>query len=265
MGDGHVRLEVRGLYVKEKSADLDLNGFPVDPLEDRKSTKVGDIQGGVFDLLASYGLGERSELGAVLPVFVQSTDFDGASSTNDVGIGDVVFYGKFKRQVATNCSMAGGLELELPTGSEKKSFGTGELGFNPFISSRYQRGPFAAGEERRLPPGAQRVDPLLRLAARPRILGVHVDAVRAPVDLRGADLHQLIDRAIDARLLHFVSEMQQSPAKARAHIFVHINSRLHLFSFFFARWGSFDIPHLAARPRALSSLLTNQDGSRAAV
>jgi hypothetical protein len=145
VGDGHVRLEVRGLYVKEKTADLDLNGFPVDPLEKRKGATVGDIQGGIFDLLASYGLGERSELGAVLPVFVQDTDFDGTSSTNDVGIGDVVFYGKFKRQVATNCSMAGGLELELPTGSEKKSFGTGELGFNPFLSSRYQRGPFAAG------------------------------------------------------------------------------------------------------------------------
>jgi hypothetical protein len=145
VGDGHVRLEVRGLYVNESDADLDLNGFPVDPIENRQGAKVGDIQGGVFDLLASYGLGERTEVGAILPYFVQDADLQGQSSATDNGLGDLEFYLKFKRQVATNCSMAGGLELLLPTGNEKKSFGTGELGFNPFISTRYQRGPFAVG------------------------------------------------------------------------------------------------------------------------
>ena len=48
-----------------------------------------------------------------------------------------------------------------------------------------------ATEERRLPPRGQRVDPLLGLADRPRVLGVHVDAVRAAVELRRADAQQL--------------------------------------------------------------------------
>jgi hypothetical protein len=145
VGSGRGRFEVRGLYVNEQSADLNLNGFPVDSFEQRRGQKVQDIQGGVFDLLGSYGLGERSELGVILPFFVQDTDVAGASSVTDNGIGDLELYVKFKRQVATNCSVAGGLELTLPTGNEKKTFGTGELGFNPFLSSRYQRGSIGVG------------------------------------------------------------------------------------------------------------------------
>jgi hypothetical protein len=145
VGDGRIRLEVRGLYVNEDDADLDLNGFPVDKLEQQEGATVKDMQGGLFDLLGSYGLGERAEVGFLLPFFIQETDFAAASSINEEGIGDLLLYGKFKRKVATNCSMAGGLELQLPTGDEEKSFGTGELGFNPFLSSRYQRGPVAVG------------------------------------------------------------------------------------------------------------------------
>jgi Putative MetA-pathway of phenol degradation len=145
VGDGRVRLEVRGLYVNDDNADLDLNGFPVEKLEQRVGKTVKNMQGGVFDALASYGLGQRSEVGAILPFFVQETDFRGDPSDNDHGIGDLELYGKFKRMVATNCALAGGLELQLPTGDEKKTFGTGELGFNPFLSSRYQRGPIGVG------------------------------------------------------------------------------------------------------------------------
>src|SRR5574341_1508382 len=54
-----------------------------------------------------------------------------------------------------------------------------------------QRGPLSVAVEGRLPPGIQEIQTLLCLAPRPRVLGVHVDAVRAPVDLRGPELHQL--------------------------------------------------------------------------
>lgn len=145
LDDRQVRLEVRGLYVNDDNADVDLNGQPVESLEQRVGEKVKDMRGGAFDLLASYGLGGRSEIGAILPFFVQKTDFRGPDSDNDTGVGDLELYGKFKRSVAENCVLAGGLEVQLPTGSKKKTFGTGEMGFNPFLSSRYQRGPFGVG------------------------------------------------------------------------------------------------------------------------
>src|SRR5262249_24334041 len=47
------------------------------------------------------------------------------------------------------------------------------------------------GEVRRLPPGGQPVDALLGLADRAGVPGVHVDAVGAAVELRGADPDQL--------------------------------------------------------------------------
>src|SRR4051794_24721760 len=48
--------------------------------------------------------------------------------------------------------------------------------------------PLPVGEEGRLAPGVQRVDPLLRLPRRPGVLRVHVDAIGAAVDLRRPDL-----------------------------------------------------------------------------
>src|SRR5207237_6307075 len=53
-----------------------------------------------------------------------------------------------------------------------------------------QGGAFTVAVVRALAPGVQAVDALRRLAAGEQVLGVHVDAVGAAVDLAGAQLHQ---------------------------------------------------------------------------
>src|SRR5204862_195343 len=58
--------------------------------------------------------------------------------------------------------------------------------------------PLPVGEERRLPPRRQRVEPLLGLADRAGVLGVHVDAVRAAVELRGPEADQLAQLRVAA-------------------------------------------------------------------
>jgi hypothetical protein len=80
-----------------------------------------------------------------MPVIVQKTHFKTGHTTNDADVGDLLLYGKMKRQVAEHCAAAGGLEVSLPTGPESKGFGTDEFGMNPFLSTRYQRGRFAVG------------------------------------------------------------------------------------------------------------------------
>jgi hypothetical protein len=147
VGDGRLRLEVRGLYLEETNADLNLSGLPVDALEQQLGATVDDVRGGIFEFLGSYGLGDNAEVGFLMPFFLQETDLDGGPSVNDEDAGDLVLYGKFQRQVATHCRLAGGLELQIPTGPEDKGFGTGELAFNPFLSSRYQRGLWAVGAQ----------------------------------------------------------------------------------------------------------------------
>ena len=61
-----------------------------------------------------------------------------------------------------------------------------------------QRGALASGEERCLPPRRQGVQALLGLADGAGVLGVHVDAVGAAVELRGADADQLAQPVVDA-------------------------------------------------------------------
>ena len=63
-----------------------------------------------------------------------------------------------------------------------------------------QRGAFAVGKERGFAPGTQGIDALLGFAEGAGVLGVHVKAVGAPVDLRDADLDQLHQRFVDAVL-----------------------------------------------------------------
>jgi hypothetical protein len=156
---GQIRLEIRGLTIEDDGdTELDLLGWPVQSDVD----EVRKINGGILDLLGSYGLGNSTELGFLIPFFIQETTkarafavespdgglvetryFD--DTTNDQDVGDVLLYGKFKRAVAEHCAVAGGLELTVPTGVERKGFGTGEVGVNPFLSSRYQKGRFGLG------------------------------------------------------------------------------------------------------------------------
>lgn len=151
VGNKSLRLELRGMYMHDDDPNLEMNRFPIQDLERRKGAHITDIEGGILELLGSYGVGNQAELGFKVPVLFQSLDLDpfvdeiGTGSSNDADMGDVLLYGKFKRKVAENCHAALGLEITVPTGIEKKGFGTGDVGFNPFLSSRYQRGRFGLG------------------------------------------------------------------------------------------------------------------------
>lgn len=146
VGHKQVRLEVRAMSI-EDDADPELNliGFATEGVNRRKGDDITRINGGVFDLLGSVGLGDNAEIGFDIPFLIQKTSFDTISNENDQDIGDVSLYGKFKRKVAERCALAAGLEIKMPTGIERKQFGTGELGLNPFASTRYTRGRFSLG------------------------------------------------------------------------------------------------------------------------
>ena len=53
-----------------------------------------------------------------------------------------------------------------------------------------QRGPFALGKKGRLSPGNKGIKALFGFAARPRGFRMQVDSIRAPVDLRCANLDE---------------------------------------------------------------------------
>ena len=157
---GQIRLEVRGMTFEDSSnVRLNLLGFPA-------RDAVHSETGGIIDVLGSYGLGKTGEVGFIVPTFIESQRLRGPQAVGTNGkpavdgngnpiytyttsqnedVGDVLLYGKFKRPVAEHCVVAAGMELSLPTGIERKSFGTGEVGTNPFVSTRYQKGRFAFG------------------------------------------------------------------------------------------------------------------------
>jgi hypothetical protein len=155
---GQFRLEVRGLEEQKELSSEDQR--ELDPyinvaglLQSQQADKgnaLQDLTGGVIDLLGSYGLGKNAEVGFDVPSYIQSTRFTNINTNatqrvTNSDIGDISLYLKFKRSVAKHCWAGGGMELSLPNGPVQKGFGTGEMGFKPFLSSRYQRGAFAVG------------------------------------------------------------------------------------------------------------------------
>ena len=93
----------------------------------------------------------------------------------------------------------------------------------------FQRRTLTLGVERRLPPGAQPVDPLLGLAEGARVLGVHVEAVGTAVDLRCADLHQLHQGVLESAGLHLALQREHRLAEAGFDVVGRIDSRCHVF------------------------------------
>jgi len=153
VGSGKLRLAVQGLAINKSTRDrtVDLTGFPVDDLEKALEIAgtpdtVENIDGLRFDLVGSYGLGPYAEFGVDMPFFSQSLRFEGDTPTENTGdVGDLMIYTKFRKMVADNTSVGGGMELSVPTGSERKRLGTGELAFNPFVNARHTWGRIAVG------------------------------------------------------------------------------------------------------------------------
>jgi len=168
---GQVRLEVRAFRVEEsedggtpecrgplRKKCARLNGIG------QRIIGVKEVRSGTFDLIASYGVADNAEIGLIIPGIVEEIVRDDDTKANYEDLGDLTAYGKFTYPVATNCSVGGGLELSFPPwkglddkaktitsgagfGNEGSVTGTstGELGINPFISSRYQYGKVAVG------------------------------------------------------------------------------------------------------------------------
>lgn len=159
LAEGRFRLDIQGFTLDdEDDTELDLLGFPVGEFAKQVNAanngetafETNRVQGEIIDVLGAYGVGANAEIGFDVPFIIQKTrlvdsDTEGVKTRNDQDVGDVLLYGKFKRMVAKNCALGAGVELSLPTGVERKGFGTGEFAANPFLSTRYQHGRWGLG------------------------------------------------------------------------------------------------------------------------
>ena len=163
VGSNHFWLELRGMALMDdqdiKQTDstgktfegptLGFAGYPVNKPHCTASANkscIESIDGGRFDLVGAYGLGATAELGFDLPfVMTEKIDYTQPGSRDRTGIGDLLLYGKIKKDLAEHWAGALGLEISTATGSDNHFFGAGATGLNPFLSTRYASGPFAFG------------------------------------------------------------------------------------------------------------------------
>lgn len=124
---------------------LGLNGYPVKPFAQKQGSNVTSIDGGTFNLIGAYGI-EAWEVGGNLPFLMQQQiSFATKRPQEDVNVGDLVLYGKYKMALADNWAGALGMEMSIPSGPESELLGSGDLGLNPFLSTRYTSGRVALG------------------------------------------------------------------------------------------------------------------------
>lgn len=154
VGDHNARLEVRGMTLEDQGGNrLNIIGLRLRSLYPKPQfPMVNKLTGGEIDLLGSFGIGNNGEVGFLVPGLWQSLQFkdqagnaNSGKTLNEQDVGDLQLYTKIKHSVAEHCSVAGGVELDVPNGSKDKGFTTGETGVTPFVSTRYQRGPYALG------------------------------------------------------------------------------------------------------------------------
>ncbi|MFN8640775.1 MAG: hypothetical protein U0802_03620 [Candidatus Binatia bacterium] len=124
---------------------LGLNGYPIKPFAEKKGSNVTSIDGGTFNLIGAYGI-ESWEVGGNLPfVMQQQISFATERPEQDVNVGDLVLYGKYKMALADHWSGGLGMEMSIPSGPSSDLLGSGDLGLNPFLSTRYQSGRVGLG------------------------------------------------------------------------------------------------------------------------
>jgi hypothetical protein len=146
VGSGVLRLELRGFHTEDQSnPDLDIMGLPTERVERGENDEVVSTTGNIIDVIGSFGVGNNAEIGFDIPIVLQEYQLESRGGLNQQDIGDMSLYGKFKYKVAERCHVSGGLDLFLPTGPERKYTGTGELGVNPFVSTRYEYKRLAVG------------------------------------------------------------------------------------------------------------------------
>lgn len=136
IGEGRFRLEVQGVKIEDEAKTrLNLIGFRI---------KADEISAGALSLLGTYGLSKNSEVGFVLPGYIESRTVTGQKRTRE-DMGDVLLWGKFTQTVQDQLKWAAGVEVSVPSGSKSKEFGTDEVGVNPFVSGRYTYKAFGMG------------------------------------------------------------------------------------------------------------------------
>jgi hypothetical protein len=163
VGEKHFWIELRGIKLmndqgisqpdnqgmKFDGPTLGLNGYPVNQPRCSMTSPtncIESIDGGRFDLVGAYGLGPSMEVGVDFPfIMQQQISFTDGTNQEDAEPGDLLLYGKFKRQIAEHWAGALGLEVSAPTGSPSKFLGSGHTGLNPFLSARYQSGRLGVG------------------------------------------------------------------------------------------------------------------------
>lgn len=168
---GQLRLEFRAFRVEENEdgGNPDCRG----PLRKncarlngigQRIIGVEDVNSGKLELVSSYGIAKNAEIGLIIPGIIESFKRDDGTKSSFADIGDLTVYGKFVQPVLENLSVGGGLELVFPPwknldkqartvqsgaayGAEGSFTGTstGELGINPFLTSRYTMGRVAVG------------------------------------------------------------------------------------------------------------------------
>jgi hypothetical protein len=170
---------------------LGLNGYPVKPFNQKHGSNVTSIDGGTFNLIGAYGI-ETWEVGTNIPfVMQQQISFNSARPQEDANIGDMVLYGKYKLPLADHWAGGLGMEMSIPTGPESELLGSGDLGLNPFLSTRYQSGRAGVGGH---------LGMLLNTGSQPQVFNWSIEGV-----VRG-NQHFSLRTEINGRLFRDVGE-----------------------------------------------------------
>lgn len=154
---GKFRFELQGITLQStrtsSGPQVILRGTPAGPPND-VLTNVANVNGGLLNLIGTYGLFTNVEVGGQIQGVLQGLQFYNVNDpTTTVGgvtenantFGDMWLYGKYRYPVNDNLGVGGGVELRLPTGNPSERTGTGEVGTNPFINARYSDGRWSVG------------------------------------------------------------------------------------------------------------------------
>ena len=207
VGDGHFWVELQAMKLNNDQAikqpdvtdptkniegpTLGLNGYPVKPFAQKQGSNVTSIDGGTFNLIGAYGI-QDWEVGGNLPfVMQQQISFATKRPQEDANVGDLVLYGKYKMALADHWAGGLGVEMSIPTGPESELLGSGDLGLNPFLSTRYSSGRVALGGH---------LGFLLNTGSQPQVFNWSVQNI-----LRGTQ-HFCIRTEITGRLFNDVGE-----------------------------------------------------------
>lgn len=107
-----------------------------------------------YDFIATYGIWPKAEVGVDVPVLNVVPRDEGFSQ--ELGVGDISVWGKYKLMESDELTLTGGFELQAETADDSQvvpcdgegttcGLGLPRHGFNPFGAFRYQVGNLGVG------------------------------------------------------------------------------------------------------------------------